>query len=170
MQKNYRTNIVFKDYSPNQILLLPPSLEEIIESSHPLLIVNQVIESLYLDNLIKKYKEEVTSIYNPKIILKFIVFIYLSNLYSSLKIAHSLHLYIYFMSLSAISHPYHNTINLFLSERLNIVLKEIFSQFVLLLVESVVISINKVFLHFTKIKTNSNTYTFFCSKSIKTNK
>ena len=58
MQNNYRTNVVFKDYSPNQILLLPPSLEEMIESNHPARIVNQVIDSLDLENLIKKYKEE----------------------------------------------------------------------------------------------------------------
>lgn len=170
MQKNYRTNVVFKDYSPNQILLLPPSLEEMIESSHPVRIVNQVIESLDLDNLIKKYKGGGTSSYNPKMMLKVIVFGYLSNLYSSRKIAQALHRDIYFMWLSAMSHPDHNTINRFRSERLNGVLKEIFSQVVLLLVDSGVISMNEVFLDGTKIEANANRYTFVWAKSIKTNK
>jgi len=31
VQLNDRTKVVFKDYSPNQILLLPPSLEDMID-------------------------------------------------------------------------------------------------------------------------------------------
>ena len=54
MQKTDRSKIVFKDYSPNQILLLLPSLEEMIDPNHPVRIVNQVIDNLDLDLLIKK--------------------------------------------------------------------------------------------------------------------
>ena len=56
MQKTNRTKVVFKDYSPNQILLLPPSLEDMIDPNHPVRVVNQVIDSLDLDLLMKKYK------------------------------------------------------------------------------------------------------------------
>ncbi len=56
MQKNNRTKVVFKDYSPNQILLLPPSLEDMIDPNHPVRVINQVIDSLDIDALIKKYK------------------------------------------------------------------------------------------------------------------
>ena len=56
MQKNNRAKVVFKDYSPNQILLLPPSLEEMIDPNHPVRVVNQVIDNLDIDALIKKYK------------------------------------------------------------------------------------------------------------------
>jgi hypothetical protein len=45
MQTKSRTKVVFKDYSPNQILLLPPSLEEMIDPNHPVRVVNQVIDS-----------------------------------------------------------------------------------------------------------------------------
>jgi len=54
--QNNKLKVVFKDYSPNQILLLPPSLEEMIDPNHPVRIVNQVIDSLDLDLLIKKFK------------------------------------------------------------------------------------------------------------------
>jgi transposase len=170
MQKITRTKVIFKDYTPNQMLLLPPSLEELIESNHPVRIVNQVIDSLDLDNLIKKYKGGGTSSYNPKMMLKVIVFGYLSNLYSSRKIAQALHRDIYFMWLSAMSYPDHNTINRFRSDRLNGVLKEIFSQVVMLLVDSGIINMNEVFLDGTKIEANANRYTFVWAKSIKTNK
>jgi transposase len=56
MQNSNRTKVVFKDYSPNQILLLPPSLEDMIDPNHPVRLVNQVIESLDIDLLINKYK------------------------------------------------------------------------------------------------------------------
>jgi transposase len=46
MKKPIKTNIRFKDYSPDQIMLLPPSLEELIDANHPVRIVNQVIEKI----------------------------------------------------------------------------------------------------------------------------
>jgi hypothetical protein len=56
--QNNKSKVVFKDYSPNQILLLPPSLEEMIDPNHPVRIVNQVIDSLDLDLLKKNLREE----------------------------------------------------------------------------------------------------------------
>ena len=135
MQKTNRTKVVFKDYSPNQILLLPPSLEEMIDPKHPVRIVNQVIDSLDLDLLIKKYKGGGCSSYHPRLLLKLLVYGYLSNQYSSRKIEQATKQNIHFMWLSAMSYPDHNTINRFRSDRLNGVLKEIFSQVVLLLFE-----------------------------------
>ena len=55
MKKPIKTNIRFKDYSPDQIMLLPPSLEELIDANHPVRIVNQVIEKIDLDPLFSKY-------------------------------------------------------------------------------------------------------------------
>jgi transposase len=170
MQKIDRSKVIFKDYSPNQILLLPPSLEEMIDPNHPVRIVNQVVDSLDLNSLLKKYKGGGTTSYHPKMMLKIMVFGYLSNIYSSRKIAQALHRDIYFMWLSAMSYPDHNTLNRFRSERLNGVLKEIFTQVVMLLVDSGVISMNEVFLDGTKIEANANRYTFVWARSIKTNK
>jgi transposase len=169
MQKP-NSKVVFKDYSPNQILLLPPSLEELIDPNHPVRLVNQVVDSLDLNSLLKKYKGGGTTSYHPKMMLKIMVFAYLSNIYSSRKIAQALHRDIYFMWLSAMSYPDHNTLNRFRSERLNGVLKEIFTQVVMLLVDSGVISMNEVFLDGTKIEANANRYTFVWARSIKTNK
>jgi len=53
--QNNRTKVVFKDYSPNRILLLPPSLEEMIDPNHPVRVVNQVIDNLDIDAIIRKY-------------------------------------------------------------------------------------------------------------------
>ncbi len=169
MQK-LRTKVVFKDYSPNQILLLPPSLEEMIDPNHPVRIVNQVIDKLDLDLLIKKYKGGGCSSYHPRLLLKLVVYGYLSNQYSSRKIEQATRQNIHFMWLSAMSYPDHNTINRFRSDRLNGVLKEIFSQVVLLLVDKGIITLKEAYLDGTKIEANANRYTFVWGRSISKSK
>jgi len=170
MQKNYRTKVVFKDYSPNQILLLPPSLEEMIDPNHPVRVVNQVIDSLDIDTLIRKYKGGGCSSYHPRLLLKLLVYGYLSNQYSSRKIEQAAKQNIHFMWLSAMSYPDHNTINRFRSDRLKGVLKVVFSQVVLLLVEKGVITLKEAYLDGTKIEANANRYTFVWGRSISKSK
>lgn len=67
---------------------------------------------------------------------------------------------------SAMNYPDHNTINRFRSDRLKGVLKEVFSQVVLLLVDSGVITLKEAYLDGTKIEANANRYTFVWGRSI----
>ena len=168
--QNNKSKVVFKDYSPNQILLLPPSLEEMIDPNHPVRTVNQVIDSLDIDLLIKKFKGGGCSSYHPRLLLKLLVYGYLSNQYSSRKIEQATKQNIHFMWLSAMGYPDHNTINRFRSDRLNGVLKEIFSQVVLLLVEKGIITLKEAYLDGTKIEANANRYTFVWGRSISKSK
>jgi len=170
MQTKSRTKVVFKDYSPNQILLLPPSLEEMIDPNHPVRVINQVIDSLDIDTLTKKYKGGGCSSYHPRLLLKLLVYGYLSNQYSSRKIEQAAKQNIHFMWLSAMSYPDHNTINRFRSDRLKGVLKEVFSQVVLLLVEKGIITLKEAYLDGTKIEANANRYTFVWGRSISKSK
>jgi len=66
------------------MLILPPSLEELIASSHPSRVVNRVID---IQILIDKYRGGGTSSYHPKLLLKLLVYGYLSNVYSSIKLS-----------------------------------------------------------------------------------
>ena len=170
MQNKDRTKIVFKDYSPNQIFLLPPSLEEIIDPNHPVRVINQVIDSLDIDALIKKYKGGGCSSYHPRLLLKLLVYGYLTNQYSSRKIEQAAKQNVHFMWLSAMSYPDHNTINRFRSDRLKGVLKEVFNQVVLLLVEKGIITLKEAYLDGTKIEANANRYTFVWGRSISKSK
>lgn len=169
MQTN-RSKLVFKDYSPKQNLLLPPSLEELIDPNHSVRIVNQVIDSIDLEPLINKYKGGGCSSYHPRMLLKVLVYGYLNNIYSSRKMEQALHQNIHFMWLSAMSYPDHNTINRFRSDKLNGVLKQIFSEVVLLLVENGHITLKEAFLDGTKIEASANRYTFVWGRSIKASK
>ncbi len=166
MQINVRTKVVFKDYTPNQILLLPPSLEEMIDPNHPVRVVNQVIDSLDINALLKKYKGGGCSSYHPRLMLKILVYGYLTNLYSSRKIEQAVTQNIHFMWLSGMCYPDHNTINRFRSDRLKGVLREVFNQVVLLLVDSGIITLKEAYLDGTKIEANANRYTFVWGRSI----
>jgi len=166
MQNKSRIKVVFKDYSPNQILLLPPSLEDMIDPNHPVRVINQVIDNLDINALIRKYKGGGSSSYHPRLMLKILVYGYLTNLYSSRKIEQAVTQNIHFMWLSGMSYPDHNTINRFRSDRLKGVLKEVFSQVVLLLLEQGIITLKEAYLDGTKIEANANRYTFVWGRSI----
>ncbi len=137
-----------------------------IDPHHPVRVVNQVIDSLDIDALIKKYKGGGCSSYHPRLLLKLLVYGYLTNHYSSRKIEQAANQNIHFMWLSAMSYPDHNTINRFRSERLKGVLKEVFSQVVLLLVGQGIITLKEAYLDGTKIEANANRYTFVWGRSI----
>ncbi len=167
---NNKSKVVFKNYTPNQIMLLPPSLEELIEANHPVRIVNQVIDNINLDPLLRKYKAGGTSSYHPRLMLKILVYGYLSNVYSSRKMEAGLKENIHFMWLSGMSKPDHNTINRFRSERLKDVLKEVFAQVVQMLITSGHVGLQEVYTDGTKIEANANRYTFVWGNAIKTSK
>lgn len=165
MQTN-RSKVVYKDYNFNQNLLLPPSLEELISPNHPVRVVNQVVDNLNLDPVFKKYLGGGCPAYHPRMMLKILVYGYVTNLYSSRKIEQALNENIHFMWLSGMSYPDHNTINRFRSERLKGVLREVFSQVVLLLMDHGHIDLKEAYLDGTKIEANANRYTFVWGKAI----
>lgn len=168
--KSRRNRVVFKDYNPNQIMLLPPSLEELIAPNHPVRVVNRIIDNIDVDALLRQYKGGGTSSYHPRMLLKVLVYSYLCNIYSSRKMEGALKENIQFMWLSGMSYPDHNTLNRFRSDRLKDVLKEIFAQVVLLLVESGHVSLHEIYVDGTKIESKANRYTFVWGNAIKTSK
>ena len=162
--------IIFKPYHQNQPMLLPPSLDELIEFNHPVRIVSKVIDELDIQPLINKYKAGGTSSFHPRMLLKVLVFSYINNIYSSRKIEEAVNQNIHFMWLAGMNTPDHNTINRFRSERLKGVLQQIFAQVVQLLVAEGLLNIKELYVDGTKIEANANRYTFVWGKAIKTNK
>lgn len=152
------------------MMLLPPSLDELIPQQHPVRVVNEVIESIDISPLLKNYKSGGTSSYHPKMLLKVMVYAYMTNVYSSRKMENALRENVFFMWLSGMSYPDHNTINRFRSERLVNVLRDIFKEVVLLLSEQGLISLKEVYTDGTKMEANANRYTFVWGNSIKHHK
>jgi transposase len=161
---------LFKTYQQNQVYLFPPSLEDMIDINHPVRVVSEVMDRIDMDMIIKKYKGGGTTSYHPRMLLKVLIYAYLNNVYSSRRMEASVKENIYFMWLAGMQQPDHHTLNRFRSERLRNILKEVFAQVVLLLVDSGHVGLQEIYTDGTKIESAANRYTFVWGKAIKTNR
>ena len=162
--------IVFKELTSNQNVLFPVSLSDKIPSTHPVRIVNQVVDLLDLDSLLLQYKGGGTSSYHPRMMLKVLFYAYLNNIYSCRKIEKALQENIHFMWLSGNNTPDFRTINNFRGKRLKENIKDLFSGIVLLLQELGFVSLDVQYVDGTKIESASNRYTFVWRSSVEKNK
>ncbi len=169
MSKKQR-KATFKPYHPDQLSLLPPSLDELIPDNHVVRVVRDVIDQINIDAIVNKYKGGGASSFHPKMMLKIIVYGYLSNIYSSRKIEQAVGSNIHFMWLAGMQRPDHNTINRFRNDKLKGVLKEVFAQVVTLMAEQGLMDIKTIYVDGTKLEANANKYTFVWGKSIKRHK
>jgi len=159
---------MFKSYTTNDNLLLPPSLGELISTNDPVRVVDRIIEQIDLQSLYSKYSRLGSHAYHPRLMLKLIVYGYLRNIYSSRRLEEFGRNDIRFLWLSGMDCPDHNTINRFRSGHLKGVLKEVFATIVKFLVEEGLVSLDKAYTDGTKIESCSNRYTFVWGKSIQT--
>lgn len=164
------TKAVFKEYRQGQISLFPARLDDKIPEDAPVRLVNQVVDNLDITSLIDSYDGGGCSSYHPRMMLKIVLFAYLSNVYSCRKIEERLRDSISFMWLSGDQVPDHNTINRFRSSHLKENIHQIFTQVALLLVEMGHLSLNVVYVDGTKIESRANRYTFVWRKNVERNK
>jgi len=162
--------VVFKANHQHQIMAFPPSLDELVAADHPVRVVHEVLERIDITALLQQYKPGGASSYHPRMLLKALVYGYINNIYSSRKIEQALQESIYFMWLTGMSKPDHNTINRFRGQRLQKTLQPIFTQVVLLLCQEGLLSLKDLYTDGTKIEANANRYTFVWAKGIQTNK
>ena len=74
--------VIYKYYNPNDSLLLPPCLGDYLPENHPSRVVSAVIDRLDISAVESGYAGGGTSSYNPRMLLKVIVYSYLNNVYS----------------------------------------------------------------------------------------
>ena len=125
----------FKSYQPQQILLIPPSFDELIEEHDLVRVVNRVVDSLDISGLINQYKGGGTTAYHPRMLLKILLYAYSVKIYTGRKIAKALRQDIHFMWLSGMSRPDFRTINNFRSSKAKEVIEHLFQQLLLFLTD-----------------------------------
>src|SRR5829696_1542328 len=123
-------------------------------------VVSEVIDRVDMDLIIKKYKGGGTTSYHPRMLLKVMVYAYVNNIYSSRKMEEAVKRDIHFMWLAGTQQPDHNTLNRFRSDRLRNILREVFAQVVLLLVDAGQVSLQEIYTDGSKIESSANRYTF----------
>lgn len=163
--------IIHKFYNQNDSLLLPPSLGELIPATHPVRIVNGILDRFDISEIESTYKGGGTSSYHPRMLLKVVVYAYLCNVYSGRQMEKLLLENIHFMWLSGMNRPDFRTINRFRSERLSGgKLECVFTKVVELLNEEGLVSLNVQYIDGTKIESVANKYTFVWKGSVEKNK
>lgn len=160
-----------KEYNQNDFLLFPPCIGEFVPENHPVRTVNAILDNIDISDIESTYKGGGTTSYNPRMLLKIIVYAYLTNVYSGRRMASLLEENVFFMWLSGMNKPNFRTINRFRSEKLTDGrFESIFHQVVELLHDEGLISLDVQYIDGTKIESVANKYTFVWKGSVEKNK
>ena len=162
--------VIYKSYNPNDNLLFPPCLGDYLPQNHPSRVVSAIIDKLDISEIEAGYKGGGTSSYNPRMLLKVIVYAYLNNVYSGRQMEKLLVENVAYMWLSGMQTPDFRTINIFRGRRLTGLFDKIFTQIVLMLHEEGLVSLKVQYIDGTKIESVANKYTFVWKGSTEKNK
>jgi transposase len=162
--------IQFKQLPLNSPSLFPQDIFEKIAVNHPVRLVNEVVDRLDIDHIIKQYKGGGTTSFHPRMMIKVLFYAYTTNVYSCRKIEKALQENIHFMWLSGNSTPDYRTINYFRSKRLKAHIHNLFADVVRLLHELKYLSLDVQYIDGTKIESAANRYTFVWKGSVEKNK
>ena len=161
--------LAIKSENQNQLMLLPPSYDELVPANHPVRVINSIIDRIDISDILRTYKGGGNSCFNPKTMLKLLIFSYLNNIHSSRRIEQQLKENVLYMWLGGCIRPDFRTINLFRSKRLKDCFSKIFTQVVELLHEHGFVSLDVQYIDGTKIESMANKYTFVWKKSVEKN-
>ena len=118
---------MFKDYNQNQSQLLPPTLEEMIAYDHLSRLISHSVDEMDISFIEQTYSPEGQHAYNPRMLLKVLVYGYAIGLRGSRKLADRLREDIVFMWLAGRQTPDFRTISDFRKDKLSD-FKKIFDQ------------------------------------------
>src|SRR5215470_8220936 len=88
MSKGKSDIITYKPYDQHQMYLIPPSAEELIPADHLVRLVNEVIDEMRIEKLLRKYQSGGgASRYHPVMMTKVFVYGYMTKVCSSRMLA-----------------------------------------------------------------------------------
>lgn len=157
--------MMFRQYSQNQQMLLPPSLADCLPADHLCFVINDVVDGLDLTDIEKTYSPEGSPAYNPRLLIKVLFYAYSQAIRSSRKIENGLSENIAFRILSANTHLDHGTINLFRKNHL-VELPSIFAQIVVCAGNLGMADLSDISIDGTKIKACASKKNLFTKESI----
>jgi transposase len=95
----------FRAYNPDQELLFPPALKDLIVPDDPVYVIGETIDRLDLSTFYDRYSNEGNPAYHPRMVVKLLVYAYARGVRSSRQIAQLVHHDIRFMYLAAMQQP-----------------------------------------------------------------
>jgi transposase len=146
----------FRPYQPDQLLLLPPSIQEWLPEGHLARFVSEVVDALDLSAIEDRYVEERGyPPYHPRMMTKLLVYGYCSGTYSSRRIAAKLVDDVAYRYLAAENRPDFRTISDFRKEH-GAALAGLFEQVLKLCRKAGLVKLGRVAVDGTKIKANAS--------------
>ena len=134
MSRGVSDKITYKPYNQGGQWLLPPSLDELVPQNHFVRIVSKTVDELEIEEAFaRNTKGGGASRYNPVMLLKVMIYCYMTGIYSSRQIAKQCRENVNVMWLTGFQKPDFRTINAFRSEKLKDSIEEIFVSTVKLL-------------------------------------
>ena len=113
MSRGVSSKITFKRYDQSEQWLLPPSLEGLEPENHLVRVVSATVDKIELKALFKAYSTVGgASRYHPQMLLKVLIYCYLTGCYSSRQIAKQCRENVNVMWLAANQKPDFRTINM----------------------------------------------------------
>ena len=150
----------FRDYQPEQTLLLPPSLEDWLPEGHLAQFLGEVIGELDLGQIYQSYEEKDgrgQAAYEPLMMLKVLFYGYCVGIASSRRIEKATYENVAFRYLAANQHPDHDTLAEFRRRHLS-VLAARFVQVLRLGQQAGLVKLGHVARDGTKVKANASRY------------
>ena len=158
--------LAIKSDNQNQMMVFPPTLDELVPKEHVVRLVAAVVDRLDISEILSTYRGGGNSCFDPRMMLKVLIYAYLNNTYSSRKIEQQLKENVNYMWLSGMSRPDYRTINYFRGKRLKSGIDTIFTHVVELLHNAGLISLNVQYIDGTKVESSANRYTFVWKKTV----
>ena len=148
----------FRDYCPEQQLLLPPSLRDWLPEGHLALFIDDVVDALDLSAILAVYERgngRGMPPYHPKMMVKILIYAYCVGKPSSRKIERATYDEVPYRVLSANQHPDHDTIAAFRKRHLQ-ALAGLFAQVLEMASQLGLVKLGHVALDGTKVKANAS--------------
>lgn len=145
----------FKPYLQNQVQLLPPRLDEMLNQDHLARLINHAIDSIDFTAIENSYSPDGQHAYHPKMLAKVLIYGYATGTRSSRKLADKLHEDIVFMWLSGRQTPDFRTISDFRKDRLGNI-KKLFEQVVEICMNLGMVRVGTVSVDGTTFRANAN--------------
>src|SRR5579872_7322520 len=147
----------YRDYLPEQDLLLPPSLRDWLPENHLVYFVSDVVDQLDLSAIHAVYEKENRGQppYDPRLMTKLLVYGYCTGVFSSRRIQKRLQEDIPFKVLAAGNEPDFRTISDFRKIHIAAV-QSLFEQVLEMALESGTETLGRVSLEGTKVKANAS--------------
>lgn len=152
-----RTQSNFRDYNTDQLLLLPPDMDEWLPEGHIIYFIRDLVGQLDLNKIYKGYNGSKGGQppYHPEMMVALLVYAYCAGMPSSRKIEQASYESVPFRVLTTGQHPDHDTIAAFRRRHLD-ALAELFVQVLRLCRKAGLVNLGHVSLDGTKIRANAS--------------